>query len=337
MAQAASKVNKNKSSRFDADVLEQAGAVHDFLGGATEPGANAGGGPVMMDIDLIDEDPQQPRTEDNPGFSPESIAEIGSTIKDRGIKTPLSVRENPEKPGRVLINHGARRYRGAKWAGLVQVPVFIDNDYSDVDQVIENLQRDGLTAREIADFIGRKLSNGAKKGEIAKQLGKSAAFVSQHVTLLDLPESIAKAFNADRVRDVTVVNELVTAHKKSAESVERFLEDPTQEITRGTVKMLRDFIDASAGGGGDGDGEGDKDDDNGGGAPAPKAKEKQKAADPDKFSKAIVQIEYHGQHGRLLLNKRPSQEGLAWLKYDESGEEFEAELKGVKVLALIEG
>src|SRR3546814_14860745 len=96
------------------------------------------------------------------------------------------------------------RYRGSKWADKTTIPGFIDNNYNEADQVIENLQRNELTAREIADFIGRELAKGKKKGEIAKEIGKSPAFVTQHVTLLDLPEPIAEAFNSGRAKDVTV-------------------------------------------------------------------------------------------------------------------------------------
>jgi ParB family chromosome partitioning protein len=153
------------------------------------------------------------------------------------------VRENPEQPGRYLINHGARRYRGSKWAEKTDYPGFIDNDYNEADQVIENLQRNELTAREIADFIGRELAKGKKKGEIAKEIGKSPAFVTQHVTLLDLPEPIAEAFNSGRAKDVTVINELVTAYKKNPDEVGAWLADDSQELTRGSVKLLREFLD----------------------------------------------------------------------------------------------
>src|SRR5574338_1261935 len=56
--------------------------------------------PLELPLDLIDEDPQQPRTADNPGFSPDSIAEIGQTIKSRGVKCPISGRQNPQVKGR---------------------------------------------------------------------------------------------------------------------------------------------------------------------------------------------------------------------------------------------
>lgn len=308
-------------------------------GNADEP-ESAGSGPVHLLISLIDEDPNQPRKANNPGFSDESIAEIGATIKVRGVKSPISVRENPDDPGRYLINHGARRYRGSMWAGKKSIPAFIDNDYNEADQVIENLQRNELTAREIADFIGRELAKGKKKTEIAKEIGKSPAYITQHVTLLDLPDAIADAFSLGRVNDVTVVNELVTAYKQAPEKVDAWLADEHQELTRGSVKLLREFLDDKSGRdpntvdafSGKTDAEEETGDPDSG-----KTKKEPKEPDPDKIKKAIVQVTHDERPARILLTRRPPADGFAWLKYDDDGHEFEASLDEVKLVAIVEG
>ena len=300
-----------------------------------------GGGPLMLDMELIDEDPYQPRTEDNPGFSDESLNEMAASIKLRGVKTPISVRDNPDAPGRYIINHGARRFRGSKRAEKTAIPGFIDNDYNEADQVVENLQRNELTAREIADYIGRELAKGVKKGDIAKAISKSPAFVSQHVTLLDLPDPIAEAFNSGRTKDVTVINELVTAYKKKPEEVTDWLGDENQEITRGSVKLLRDFLEDKRKHEQEDGGADDGADDEGGGdgqAEGSDAKKKnEKPADPDKLKKTIVQVQHNERPARLILNRRPPAEGFAWLKYDDDGQEFEANLSSVTLVALVEG
>lgn len=215
-----------KSSGFGLDSIGDLSGLLD----TPETVGNVSTGFIELPLDLIDEDLNQPRKADNPGFLPESIAEIGATIKERGVKSPISVRENLEIQGRYIINHGARRYRGAKWAGKESIPAFIDNDYNETDQVIENLQRNELTAREIADFIGRELAKNKKKSDIAKEIGKSPAFITQHITLLDLPEPIADVFNTGRVRDVTMVNELVTAYKRSLQKSEHGLRMRTKRL-----------------------------------------------------------------------------------------------------------
>jgi ParB family transcriptional regulator, chromosome partitioning protein len=195
-------------------------------------------GPLELRLDLLDEDPNQPRSE----FDPISLKELADTIRLRGVKTPISVHQNPNKKGRFIINHGARRYRATKLAGKKTIPVYIDNDYTQADQVIENIQRDNLSAREIADYIGRELSKGTKKVDIATLIGKSKAFITQHATLLDLPPIIAKLFNTERVRDVTVINELVNAYKSHPNEIAIWLENEKQEITRSTIKVMRECL-----------------------------------------------------------------------------------------------
>jgi ParB family chromosome partitioning protein len=37
------------------------------------------------------------------------------------------------------------------------------------------------------------------------------------------------------------------------------------------------------------------------------------------------------------LTKRPQEAGFAWLKYDDDGQEFEADLNDVQLVAVIEG
>lgn len=317
--------------------------IGDLSGLMDEPNGGAAG-PTEIPLNLIDEDPNQPRTEDNPGFSKSSLDELAFTIKRRGVKTPISVRENPEEIGRFLINHGARRFRASKIAGKESIPGFVDNDYLEADQVIENLQRNELTAREIADYIGRELAKGVKKGDIAAEIGKSGAFVSQHVVLLDLPEPIAQAFNSGRANDVTVINELVKAYKKNPEEVTSWLVDEDQELTRGSVKLLREFIDDKRqheqderdpntidGFTGQTDAENDDD-----GAEGEEKKEP-KEVDPDKLKKAIVLVKHDDRLARLLTNRRPTGHGWGWIKYEEDGQEADVELGTLLIIDVMEG
>ena len=193
---------------------------------------------------LIDEDPGQSRTSDNRGFSRASLEELAASISLRGVKTPISVRDNPSAPGRFLINHGARRFRASQRAGKTTIPGFIDNDYNEADQVVENLQRNELTAREIADYIGREVAKDITKRDIARSISKSPAFVTQHANLLDLPDPIADAFSSGRARDVTLVNEMLPMYKTMPQQVTDWLADPGQEITRSAVKLLRSFLES---------------------------------------------------------------------------------------------
>jgi ParB family chromosome partitioning protein len=288
---------------------------------------------LELALERIDEDPDQPRSETNPGFSAESIAEIGGTIKRRGVKSPISVRENPQAPGRYLINHGARRFRGAQWAGKKTIPAFIDNHHDYADQVVENLQRNELTPREIADYIGRELARGKRKLDIAKEIGKSASFVTQHLALLNLPEPIALAFHRGRVNDVTVINELVSAYRKNPGAVDKWLSGTGRELTRRSVRVLRERLDDP--GRDPGRNAGSLVEEGETGKPA-EADDAEKRKDPEKFERTIVQVRHEERLACLLLNRRPSVDGRAWIRYEDDGREREVDLGSVNLVALVE-
>ncbi|MET0264260.1 MAG: ParB/RepB/Spo0J family partition protein [Duganella sp.] len=277
--------------------------------GATAQTKVSPGLPLLLALDAIDEDPQQPRAADSPGFAAASLRELAQSIKRRGIKTPISVREHRTQLGRYIINHGARRLRAARLAGLAAVPVFVDNDYNEADQVIENLHRNDLTAREIADYIGRELARGLRRKEIAQRISKSAAYITQHAVLLDLPEPVAQAFNAGRVRDVTLVNDLVQAYKTGPQFVASWLSDPGQEITRGAVRMLREFLSQPEAGAGA--------DEEGVASFAAEVTSMPLAGSrTDAFNGVLVLL--HGAETcELLPRRRPSSAQLAWVRYGD--------------------
>ncbi len=315
---------KKKDNKPSGMGLESIGDLSGLLGTpvATHAGAQ---GPSEFPLNLIDEDPDQPRSADSPGFSTESLKELAETIRERGVKSPISLRDNPNAPGRYLINHGARRFRASKLAGKTSIPGFLDNDYLRVDQVIENLQRNDLTAREIADWIGRELAAGKKKGDIAAELGKSASFVSQHVTLLDLPEVIARLFNEGRIGDVTVVNELVTAYKKHPGEVTNWLNDVHDEITRNDVKVFREFLSEKEKQDQDLDELVVED------VPQPKTSPKTSAKPSKKVGKPMVLVaRFEGSDGVLVLNREPT-EGKVWIKF-EDGELIQVSLSDIELI-----
>ena len=294
--------------------------------------------PVELELSIIDEDPGQPRMEDNPGFTDASLKELAESIRLRGVKTPISVRENPQCKGRYIINHGARRFRSSRIAGNETIPGYVDNDYSEVDQVIENLQRNALTPREVANFIGRELAKGLKKREIAQAISKSPAFVTQHANLLDLPDVIAAAFQSGKVKDVTVVNELLIIYKKYAGAVSEWLRDERQEITRGSVKRLRLFLNETHHRSRQTETLPPREPEEGVGAIAAAAPRNDAARVATKHLKRPVLHVSHSQRpGRLLFHRRPPGEGDVWMRYDDTGSEAVVKLSEIQLTALCEG
>lgn len=193
---------------------------------------------IDLDINLIDEDPNQPRkTFDN-------ITELSASIKERGVKSPISV--HPIENGRYMINHGARRYRASILAGKATIPAFIDDDYNLIDQVIENIQRDELTVREIVDVIAMLYNKKRmKKKDIAEKFHKSPAWVSERYALSDAPEPILNLINTNRVTDVSVLAQLGRLYSKEPTIVENFIKD-TDDIKRTDIADLTAFIESKS-------------------------------------------------------------------------------------------
>lgn len=294
----------------------------------------ASGTPVLVDIDLLDEDP----TNRNGEYDQEFLKELAEDIKVCGVKQPISIRPNPDAPGRFIMNDGHQRKRSSLMAGKTQIPAFYDDNFTSYDSAKVNMKRRGWSGRAMAVFIGMRLKEGDSQSEIARNLGVSAAFVSQHVKLLNLPEPLADAFNSGRCNDVTRITDLATLYKRDPETVKAWIENEDQEITVGTVKTLRELMEEKKHGhdqehdqedeGGDNRAESEED-----GKPKPKEK---KPNDPEAFKGKIVCVEHRKRPARIIMNKRPPAYGFMWIKYDEDGEELEVDVKSLKLVALLE-
>jgi len=196
------------------------------------------GEPDLFDMDLIDED-RNVRLEYNPGLSKESIDELRESLRRDGMLSPISIRPNPARPGRYLINFGHRRFRAAKAEGWHLVPAIIRQKFDRFAQMAENMKREGITALEIAEFIRDELAEGRTQSEIAVGLGKSKAWVTQHAKMLDLPPPVAKAVAAGKVTDVTLASELAVAHREDPHAVAELLNATEAKPTRSAVKAIR--------------------------------------------------------------------------------------------------
>lgn len=193
------------------------------------------GKPLDIPLAHIEEDPEQPRKE----FSDEAMQEMTGSIRARGVKTPVSVRAHPSKPGKWMLNYGARRYRGSLAAGRDTIPAFIDEAHDDYDQVIENIQRDDLKPMELALFIKKRLDAGDQKKAIAKNLGKDGAIITQHLALIDPPACVEDAYSTGKCASPKTLYELRGLHEKYPEQVEAWCA-ASVEITR---KMVADLAD----------------------------------------------------------------------------------------------
>ena len=105
-------------------------------------------GVSYINLSDIKPNPDQPRRD----FNNTSLAELSKSIKEKGIITPITVRESNK--GYEIIA-GERRWRAAKKAKLKSIPAYILNigDEAEMMEValIENIQREDLNPIEEAE------------------------------------------------------------------------------------------------------------------------------------------------------------------------------------------
>lgn len=198
------------------------------------PGDLLAGAPLQLRIDTIDEDPDQPRRE----FDPGRLAELAETIKARGVRQAVSVRRHPVQPDRWMLNFGARRLRASKLAGKDEIPAFVDNAADSYDQVIENEQREGLKPLELALFVQRRLASGESQADIAKRLGKSRQYIMIATALIEAPDWLLCAYREGRCRGMNELHELRKLHGQHPQYVEAWASDG-DAITRERLQALR--------------------------------------------------------------------------------------------------
>lgn len=140
-----------------------------------------------LEIDSLQPNPLQPRGVINA----ESLADLVQSIKEHGILEPLVIAHTPA--GYQIIA-GERRWRASKQLGLKTVPVIIKETTPQgmlEMAIIENVQRVDLNSLDRAKAFERLSQEfHLATTQIAQRLGKSAAYVSNSLRLLRLPEAL---------------------------------------------------------------------------------------------------------------------------------------------------
>ncbi len=147
-------------------------------------------------IERIAPNPAQPRRH----FAAEPLAELAASIGKHGLLQPIIVCRDGE-PGpeaSYLIMAGERRYRASKLAGLSVVPVLVRDDNPIEIAMIENLQREDLSALEEAEGLASLIEQFHYTHEIlADLIGKSRPYVSNTLALCRLPQHIKDDYHAE--------------------------------------------------------------------------------------------------------------------------------------------
>jgi len=165
---------------------------------------------AAIPIEQLHPNPQQPRR----FIDPEGLDELTESVRQRGILQPIIVKREGDG---YLIMAGERRYRAAKAAGLAVVPVIVRDDDPNEIALIENLQREDLTALEEAEGLGAMVARyGYSHQTLAQLLHKSRPYVSNTLVLTRLPAEV----KAELHRYPTISREILMAIARQGSETE---------------------------------------------------------------------------------------------------------------------
>ena len=146
------------------------------------------GAVAEIDINLIEANPFQPRTE----FDEDALQELAQSIKEQGVIQPVTVRKLGYN--RYQLISGERRLRASKIAGLTKIPAFIRiaNDEQMLElALIENIHRENLNAIEVAISYQRLIDEcNLTQEQLSEKVGKSRSSIANFLRLLKLPAEI---------------------------------------------------------------------------------------------------------------------------------------------------
>lgn len=200
-------------------------------------------------ISDIRPNPNQPRRE----FDETTLEELASSIKLKGVVTPITVR--PVENGFELIA-GERRWRASKISKKRKIPAYVINVKNDAEimeiALIENIQRQDLNALEESEAYAVLNSKfGMSHNQIAKAVGKKRVTISNSLRLLKLPSEIRSSLrkgvitagHARAILQGKTVNQMIKAWKKilnsnlSVRDSEALFKSPVQPLKRKKKKI----------------------------------------------------------------------------------------------------
>lgn len=144
--------------------------------------------------------------------NPENIREdmgdldrLSKEIKTMGVRSPIVVYPHPELAGDFMIRDGHRRRQAAMNAGLLQVPVIIEEaSVRGALEDIETMLSTGATAKlntkmEQARGYQRMLELGLNESTIGKKFARPKSEVVTLARVATAPEKVQAAFSKGRI------------------------------------------------------------------------------------------------------------------------------------------
>ena len=160
---------------------------------STEEEVHTSGSSSISEVPVfkIKANPNQPRRE----FATEALQELAESIRQIGIIQPITLRLMED--GTYQIIAGERRWRASQMAGLTSIPAYVrtaDDENMMQMALVENIQREGLNAIEIALAYQNLIEQyDLTQDKLSEKVGKNRATIANYLRLLKLPAQVQVA------------------------------------------------------------------------------------------------------------------------------------------------
>lgn len=210
---------------------------------------------VILQIGDVQADPENPRLH----IDQEKIIELAMSIASVGQLEPISVRDNGESKGKYFTNFGARRVLAIQWLkenmpenpNSSTVEAVINNDFSSLGKLVENIQREGLSATEIGIRLKQEIDeNGLTPKELGEQVGKTKTWISRHLSVTEVSDYVKDLVAQDVVSNVEVILNMEKLYKSNAEDLAERIESFKSENEGGgtiTLALSRKWLKSANG------------------------------------------------------------------------------------------
>ena len=152
---------------------------------------------ATVDVASLQDAPWNPRA----AMDGTRLVELVHSIKDCGVLVPIVVRVTDGGAFEVVCGH--RRVEACRQLGLTEVQAVIHEDLDDdaarLIALVENVQREDLTAMDEAVAYRAMIDAGMSIDEVAGKASRSKSAVYQRLKLLDLSPQMQAAVGAGQV------------------------------------------------------------------------------------------------------------------------------------------
>ena len=142
---------------------------------------------IDIPLDVCRLNPHQPRKI----FDEGALKDLAASITQHGLLQPVTVTRDKRKKNHFILVAGERRFRAFQSLNRETIPAIVTTGNPAEIALIENLQREDLSAVEEAEALARlKKVHGYNNVELGKAIGKARSTISHLLKINDLPRKI---------------------------------------------------------------------------------------------------------------------------------------------------